>query len=154
VRQGRALALLLLATGIAAASAQPAAWRCDGDTPLYTDRPCSGGRAVEAVGEPSARQRSQALEVTRREQALATALRAERLGREAEAARARGAPPGIRMPATEVRAEPRGRQADSRRRNIRPAAHRQQPATAPLRQPAPAPARLSRQTVEGTAPAG
>jgi hypothetical protein len=150
LRHALASALLLAAAGAACAAAQPGAWRCDGDTPLYTDRPCAGGRPVEAAGEPSALARAQAGETARRERALAETLRAERLGREARAPQ--GPPPGIRMATTEARGDARRPAAETRPRGVRPASRRQQPAAAPT--PRRAPARLTPQAAAGTAQPG
>jgi len=85
-----ARSLALAASSFACAAPAPAdttIWRC-GNT--YSDIPCAGGATVETPAGPSAEQRRQADQATRRNQAAAARMQRERVRLEAAGAR-RGA---------------------------------------------------------------
>jgi hypothetical protein len=79
-----AIVCMALCTGIGIAQAQDAsgAWRC-GNT--YTDKPCTGGKALALDAAPSADQTREAERSTQRTQAAADRMERERLRRERSA---------------------------------------------------------------------
>jgi hypothetical protein len=83
VQRTAAMGLLILFAGLGALPAGQAAaavYRCaDG---VYADKPCSGGQALALQPAPGAQRVLQAQQVAQREQALASALEAERKARQ------------------------------------------------------------------------
>lgn len=80
-----AIVCMALCTGFGIAQAQEApggAWRCGNS---YTDRPCTGGKALALDAGPSAEQVREAQRSTRRTEAAADRMERERLRRERSA---------------------------------------------------------------------
>ena len=65
--------------------AAPGIWRCGNNS--YSDIPCEGGLPFSPNAPPSAQQREQADEATRKDQAAASRMQRERLQLESTAAR-------------------------------------------------------------------
>ena len=74
------IALACVVTTSSSAIAAPGIWRCANS---YSDSPCEGGRLIgPAAAAPSAEQRRQADEGTRRDQTAADRMAADRMERE------------------------------------------------------------------------
>jgi hypothetical protein len=89
-----AAAALLLSVGLGTAvtSAQAAApiYRCGADGTVYSQKPCAGGRLIDAADPRSDAQRAEAGRVAARERKLANDLERERRAQEATRATAAG----------------------------------------------------------------
>jgi hypothetical protein len=81
-----ALASLLLLSSTAALA--QGIWRCGTQGNSFSDRPCADGQALTKPTPPNALAVQQAIEVARREAALAQRLRADRLAQDQQFQRA------------------------------------------------------------------
>lgn len=110
---------LLLATALLLASATQAqtVWRCGPDGRSYADEPCAGGRLVAVADPRSAADRAAALDLARREQALADTLAQQRRDRAAQAVGAAGIGPSASPAALKA---PRQTPSSSKKRQRQP----------------------------------
>lgn len=92
----RVLCLLACVAGWSIPAAGQTVWRC-GDT--YSQKPCPGGKAVEAEDARDAGQRAQTSSAARRDAKLADEMEKARLKEEAKAAPAYIPPPKSEDPA-------------------------------------------------------
>jgi hypothetical protein len=75
-----AVALIAALSAAHWAHAAPTIWRCGN---IYSDRPCEGGKSLEAEPTPSAERRKEVDEATRKNMAMGNAMERERLKSEA-----------------------------------------------------------------------
>ena len=92
----RVLCLLACVAGLSIPAAGQTVWRC-GDT--YSQKPCPGGRQVQAEDSRDAGQRAQTSSAARRDAKLADEMEKARLKEEAKAAPAYIPPPKAEDPA-------------------------------------------------------
>ena len=104
-------------TTFSTATAAPGIWRCGNS---YSDTPCEGGKHIDPDAPPSAEDRRQRDESTRRDQAIAERMQRERLDREARPRQALVMAPAAREPRSPAAPSASLLKADKKKKGARP----------------------------------